>query len=216
MQNFGGCPICLKFRAKDRKIRPGIIFHFFEGKLETSRCRRRGYLRGLLTAVALFPLTLRQPRLPGKRFLISRVAERAPVAPMPITLSAKLVVRISPQCCFFGRALPRRALQQRGLQHIAGSNYSSPPSSGPRPEKERRPRENRHQESRRPRRTEEILSPPPRRRNLRERLREPVKMFGNQTTYRGVLMTILSHLHEHLDQSIAYARMNGVIPPWSR
>jgi hypothetical protein len=28
-------------------------------------------------------------------------------------------------------------------------------------------------------------------------------------------MTILSHLHEHLGQSIAYARTNGVAPPWS-
>jgi len=47
-------------------------------------------------------------------------------------------------------------------------------------------------------------------------LETSVKMFGNQTTYRGVLMAILSHLHEHLGQSIAYARMNGVVPPWSR
>jgi uncharacterized damage-inducible protein DinB len=47
-------------------------------------------------------------------------------------------------------------------------------------------------------------------------LEKPVKMFGNQTTHRGVLMTILSHLHEHLGQSVAYARMNGVVPPWSR
>jgi uncharacterized damage-inducible protein DinB len=43
----------------------------------------------------------------------------------------------------------------------------------------------------------------------------PVKLFGNQTTRRGVLMTILNHLHEHLGQQIAYARMNGVVPPWS-
>jgi uncharacterized damage-inducible protein DinB len=47
-------------------------------------------------------------------------------------------------------------------------------------------------------------------------LEKPVKMFGTQTTYRGVLVTILSHLHEHLGQSVAYARMNGVVPPWSR
>jgi len=47
-------------------------------------------------------------------------------------------------------------------------------------------------------------------------LDKPVKMFGAPTTYRGVLMTVLSHLHEHLGQSIAYARMNGVVPPWSR
>lgn len=47
-------------------------------------------------------------------------------------------------------------------------------------------------------------------------LEKPVKMFGKQTTNRGVLVTALSHLHEHLGQSIAYARMNGVTPPWSR
>ncbi|HYC58331.1 MAG TPA: DinB family protein [Thermoanaerobaculia bacterium] len=47
-------------------------------------------------------------------------------------------------------------------------------------------------------------------------LEKPVKMFGNQTTQRGVLITMLSHLHEHLGQSVAYARMNGVVPPWSR
>jgi uncharacterized damage-inducible protein DinB len=45
---------------------------------------------------------------------------------------------------------------------------------------------------------------------------KPVKMFGGQTTQRGVMVTMLSHLHEHLGQSIAYARMNGVVPPWSR
>ena len=47
-------------------------------------------------------------------------------------------------------------------------------------------------------------------------LEKPVKMFGNQTSQRGVLVTMLSHLHEHLGQSVAYARMNGVVPPWSR
>jgi len=47
-------------------------------------------------------------------------------------------------------------------------------------------------------------------------LERPVKMFGKPSTDRGVLVTMLSHLHEHLGQSIAYARMNGVVPPWSR
>lgn len=47
-------------------------------------------------------------------------------------------------------------------------------------------------------------------------LEKRVKMFGSQTTQRGVLITMLNHLHEHLGQSIAYARMNGVAPPWSR
>lgn len=49
-----------------------------------------------------------------------------------------------------------------------------------------------------------------------EDLEKPVKVFGNPTTHRGVMLTILSHLHEHLGQSIAYGRMNGVVPPWSR
>lgn len=47
-------------------------------------------------------------------------------------------------------------------------------------------------------------------------LDKPVAMFGKPTTCRAVLMTILNHLHEHLGQSVAYARMNGVVPPWSR
>jgi uncharacterized damage-inducible protein DinB len=49
-----------------------------------------------------------------------------------------------------------------------------------------------------------------------EDLEKQVKMFGNTTTHRGVMVTMLSHLHEHLGQSIAYGRMNGVVPPWSR
>ncbi len=46
-------------------------------------------------------------------------------------------------------------------------------------------------------------------------LETSVMMFGKQTTHQGVLVTILNHLHEHLGQSIAYARINGVVPPWS-
>jgi len=42
-----------------------------------------------------------------------------------------------------------------------------------------------------------------------------VMLFGKPTTERAVFSTILNHLHEHLGQSIAYARMNGVVPPWS-
>ncbi|HSP35845.1 MAG TPA: DinB family protein [Thermoanaerobaculia bacterium] len=43
-----------------------------------------------------------------------------------------------------------------------------------------------------------------------------VKVFGTPQTERAVLITMLTHLHEHLGQSIAYARMNGVVPPWSQ
>lgn len=49
-----------------------------------------------------------------------------------------------------------------------------------------------------------------------DRLDEAVDMFGQATTYRGVLFETSVHLHEHLGQSIAYARTNGVTPPWSR
>jgi len=46
-------------------------------------------------------------------------------------------------------------------------------------------------------------------------LDKPVKMLGTNTTVRGAFMNALVHLHEHLGQSIAYARMNGVVPPWT-
>ncbi len=44
---------------------------------------------------------------------------------------------------------------------------------------------------------------------------KPMRMFGRETTTRGALWTALGHLSEHLGQSIAYARANGVTPPWS-
>lgn len=39
--------------------------------------------------------------------------------------------------------------------------------------------------------------------------------FGAKNTYRGVMLFIIRHGAEHLGQSIAYARMNGVTPPWT-
>jgi uncharacterized damage-inducible protein DinB len=39
--------------------------------------------------------------------------------------------------------------------------------------------------------------------------------FGNKLTGSAMLLVFLNHAHEHLGQSIAYARMNGVTPPWS-
>jgi len=47
-------------------------------------------------------------------------------------------------------------------------------------------------------------------------LDKEVDFFGNKTTYRGILFVLLGHSHEHLGQSIAYARSNGVVPPWSK
>jgi uncharacterized damage-inducible protein DinB len=46
-------------------------------------------------------------------------------------------------------------------------------------------------------------------------LENKVDFFGQKMTTRGVLMVLLSHIHEHLGQSIAYARMQGVVPPWT-
>ncbi len=46
--------------------------------------------------------------------------------------------------------------------------------------------------------------------------KKPVKFFSGDTTAEGVLLRILVHNHEHMGQSIAYARMVGVTPPWSQ
>ncbi|MGB9466111.1 MAG: DinB family protein [Candidatus Acidiferrum sp.] len=42
-----------------------------------------------------------------------------------------------------------------------------------------------------------------------------VKLFGKDRTYRYVFLFCTGHLGEHLGQSIAYARSNGVVPPWT-
>ncbi|HWM94155.1 MAG TPA: DinB family protein [Thermoanaerobaculia bacterium] len=46
-------------------------------------------------------------------------------------------------------------------------------------------------------------------------LSKAVKLFGEDATIRQAMMVVANHNHEHLGQSIAYARMNGVAPPWS-
>jgi len=40
--------------------------------------------------------------------------------------------------------------------------------------------------------------------------------LGSPTTVGDVWIRAVVHLHEHLGQSIAYARSNEVVPPWSR
>ena len=42
-----------------------------------------------------------------------------------------------------------------------------------------------------------------------------VKLFGQDATIRRAQIAIMTHMHEHLGQSIAYARASGVTPPWS-
>ncbi|MGH7444267.1 MAG: DinB family protein [Longimicrobiales bacterium] len=46
-------------------------------------------------------------------------------------------------------------------------------------------------------------------------LESMIKLFGHDATKRAALTMLVSHMHEHLGQSIAYARSNGVVPPWS-
>jgi hypothetical protein len=43
-----------------------------------------------------------------------------------------------------------------------------------------------------------------------------VTLFGQQTTKQGAVLMLLLDQHEHLGQSIAYARTNSIVPPWSK
>lgn len=47
-------------------------------------------------------------------------------------------------------------------------------------------------------------------------LAKQIDLFGLKSSVRGAYMLLLSHAHEHLGQAIAYARSNGIVPPWSR
>ena len=46
-------------------------------------------------------------------------------------------------------------------------------------------------------------------------LEKSMDWFGGKNTERGILLFIVRHAAEHLGQSIAYARVNGVVPPWT-
>jgi uncharacterized damage-inducible protein DinB len=47
-------------------------------------------------------------------------------------------------------------------------------------------------------------------------LDDVVDLFGMKLSKRRVMLLMQGHGHEHTGQAIAYARMNGVVPPWSR
>ena len=47
-------------------------------------------------------------------------------------------------------------------------------------------------------------------------LKAPVKLFGRDMTKEEAVRFLFGDQHEHLGQSIAYARTNGVVPPWSK
>lgn len=47
-------------------------------------------------------------------------------------------------------------------------------------------------------------------------LAKGTRLYGRDTQEWAVMLQLVAHMSEHLGQSIAYARMNGVVPPWSR
>lgn len=47
-------------------------------------------------------------------------------------------------------------------------------------------------------------------------LQAETELYGRTVAGWAVLVQLVAHMNEHVGQSIAYARMNGVVPPWSR
>ena len=47
-------------------------------------------------------------------------------------------------------------------------------------------------------------------------LDQEVRVLGEPVSLRSLWIGHAGHLHEHLGQLIAYARVNGVVPPWSQ
>lgn len=43
-----------------------------------------------------------------------------------------------------------------------------------------------------------------------------LKVNGRDATVDGMYLRIIIHANEHMGQLIAYARMTGVVPPWSK
>jgi hypothetical protein len=43
-----------------------------------------------------------------------------------------------------------------------------------------------------------------------------LKVEGRDATVDGMYLRIIVHANEHMGQLVAYSRMNGVAPPWSK
>jgi hypothetical protein len=50
----------------------------------------------------------------------------------------------------------------------------------------------------------------------RAKINTPITYYGQSTLPRAATTYTLNDLHEHLGQLVAYARMNTIIPPWTR
>jgi uncharacterized damage-inducible protein DinB len=46
-------------------------------------------------------------------------------------------------------------------------------------------------------------------------LQRRVKISGKDVTVDGMYLRIIVHANEHMGQLVAYARINGIVPPWS-
>lgn len=49
-----------------------------------------------------------------------------------------------------------------------------------------------------------------------EELVSMTTLYGRRVAGWAVLFQLISHMNEHVGQSVSYARMNGIAPPWSR
>lgn len=49
-----------------------------------------------------------------------------------------------------------------------------------------------------------------------EQLHSTIQFFGRERSVSEAIFVITTDMHEHLGQAIAYARVNHVVPPWSR
>ncbi len=47
-------------------------------------------------------------------------------------------------------------------------------------------------------------------------MQRKTKFFDTDTTVDGIFLRIIVHNNEHMGQLVAYARMTGVVPPWSK
>jgi hypothetical protein len=48
------------------------------------------------------------------------------------------------------------------------------------------------------------------------KINAPIRYYGQSTLPRVATTYTLNDLHEHLGQLVAYARMNSIVPPWTK
>lgn len=105
------------------------------------------------------------------------------------------------------------------LMHIAGANYLFPSFVGV-AKPEGVPKDMEKTVTERAKVMEEITKSFDFIRNAVLRLSDgdldkPAKYFGRESTVRDLYLNAGLHMHEHLGQLIAYARMNHIVPPWT-